>query len=133
MERSSGGTTLGTREGVRPVYIPQGHRISRSCRRVRRTASDGLRIPQPKREADRFVEAVKRSEMRRLQKPQKIKREAKAEGFHLPGWVGFVAKHPVGILVFRAWMPGKPVFKPVPRMTHAYHTFGRGVNLICEP
>jgi hypothetical protein len=53
---------------------------------------------------------------------QKIKREAKAKGFHLPGWVGFVAKHPVGILVFRAWMPGKPVFKPVPRMLHAYQS-----------
>jgi hypothetical protein len=35
---------------------------------------------------------------------QKLKREAKAKGLYLPGWVGFVTGHPVGILVFRAWM-----------------------------
>jgi hypothetical protein len=50
-----------------------------------------------------------RSELPLRPQPQgktwaKIKREAKAKGLYLPGWVGFVTGHPEGILVFRAWM-----------------------------
>jgi deoxyribonuclease V len=55
------GAVLRTREAVKPVYISQGHRIS-LCRAIElaRAVSDGFRIPKPTREADHFVEAVKR-------------------------------------------------------------------------
>ena len=57
------GAVLRTREAVKPVYISQGHRISlgRAIELVR-AVSDGFRIPKPTREADHFVEAVKRGE-----------------------------------------------------------------------
>jgi deoxyribonuclease V len=60
------------REGVKPVYISQGHRISLDhAIEFARAATDGLRIPRPTREADHFVEAVKRCEMRWLQVSRK--------------------------------------------------------------
>jgi deoxyribonuclease V len=57
------GAVLRTRAGVRPIYVSQGHRIS-LARAVEFTlaACDGYRIPRPTREADHFVEAVKRGE-----------------------------------------------------------------------
>ncbi len=57
------GAVLRTREAVKPVYISQGHRISLGrAIELARAVSDGLRIPKPTREADHFVEAVKRGE-----------------------------------------------------------------------
>lgn len=57
------GAVLRTRTGARPIYVSQGHRIS-LARAVEFTlaVSDGYRIPRPTREADHFVEAVKRGE-----------------------------------------------------------------------
>ncbi|MBZ5502911.1 MAG: deoxyribonuclease V [Acidobacteriia bacterium] len=57
------GAVLRTRETVKPVYISQGHRISLGrAIELARAVSDGFRIPKPTREADHFVEAVKRGE-----------------------------------------------------------------------
>ena len=57
------GAALRTRETVKPVYISQGHRISLGrAVELARAVSDGFRIPKPTREADHFVEAVKRGE-----------------------------------------------------------------------
>lgn len=57
------GAVLRTREGVKPIYVSPGHRIS-LARAIEWTqaVSDGYRIPRPTREADHFVEAVKRGE-----------------------------------------------------------------------
>lgn len=55
------GAVLRTREGTKPVYISQGHRISlATATEFARSVTDGFRIPRPTREADHFVEAVKR-------------------------------------------------------------------------
>lgn len=57
------GAVLRTREAVKPVYISQGHRISLGrAIELARAVCDGYRIPKPTREADHFVEAVKRGE-----------------------------------------------------------------------
>ena len=54
------GAALRTRTGVRPVYVSQGHRVSlETAIRMTLAASDGVRIPQPTREADRFVSELK--------------------------------------------------------------------------
>lgn len=60
-----GGETIGaavrTRESVKPVYVSQGHRVSlETAIRMTLEVCDGVRIPKPTREADRFVERVKR-------------------------------------------------------------------------
>ena len=59
------GAVLRTRDGVNPIYVTQGHRIS-LARAVEFVSSvlDGYRVPRPTREADRFVAAVKRGEYR---------------------------------------------------------------------
>jgi deoxyribonuclease V len=56
------GAVLRTRAGVRPIYVSQGHRVSlaRAIELVL-AVCDGFRIPKPTRDADHFVEAVKRS------------------------------------------------------------------------
>ena len=65
--RSMPGETIGavlrTRDSVKPIFVSQGHRISleRALELVL-AVSDGYRIPRPTREADHFVEAVKRGE-----------------------------------------------------------------------
>jgi deoxyribonuclease V len=55
------GAALRTREGVRPVFVSQGHRISLD-RAVQLTlaVSDGYRIPRPTRDADHFVGTLRR-------------------------------------------------------------------------
>ncbi len=59
------GVVLRTREGVKPVYISAGHRISlRRAVTLARAVCDGWRIPRPTREADHFVEALKRGDFR---------------------------------------------------------------------
>jgi deoxyribonuclease V len=52
---------LRTRDGVKPIFVSQGYRIT-LARAIRFTLAvcDGFRIPRPTREADHFVEAVKR-------------------------------------------------------------------------
>ena len=56
------GAALRTREGVKPIYVSQGHRVSlETAIRLTLSVCDGVRIPRPTREADRFVAAVKRA------------------------------------------------------------------------
>ncbi len=64
-DEKAGGETIGaavrTRDGVKPVYVSQGHRVSlKSAIRLTLAASDGVRIPRPTREADRLVSEAKR-------------------------------------------------------------------------
>lgn len=55
------GAALRTRDGVNPVYISQGNRVSlETAIRLTMTVSDGYRIPRPTRDADRFASAIKR-------------------------------------------------------------------------
>jgi len=63
-EDKAGGETIGaavrTRDGVKPVYVSQGHRVSlESAIHLTLAASDGVRIPRPTRAADQFVSKVK--------------------------------------------------------------------------
>jgi deoxyribonuclease V len=59
------GAVLRTRAGVKPVYISAGHRISLGrAVRLALAVCDGFRIPRPTREADHFVEALKRGAFR---------------------------------------------------------------------
>jgi deoxyribonuclease V len=55
------GAVLRTRTGVKPIYVSQGHRISLpSAIELALAVCDGYRIPKPTREADRYVEELKR-------------------------------------------------------------------------
>lgn len=57
------GAVLCTCDSVKPIYISQGHRISlERAIELARAVCDGYRIPRPTREADHFVEAVKRGD-----------------------------------------------------------------------
>lgn len=63
-ELQDSGETIGaavrTRDGVQPVYLSQGHRVSlETAIRLTLAICDGARIPKPTREADRFVREVK--------------------------------------------------------------------------
>ena len=59
------GTVLRTRENVKPVFVSPGHRVSfETAVRIVESCVDGYRIPKPTREADRFVAAVKREELK---------------------------------------------------------------------
>lgn len=61
------GAAVRTRDEVKPVYISQGHRISlETAIRWTLAVSDGVRIPRPTREADRYVSEVKRSMASRI-------------------------------------------------------------------
>lgn len=55
---------LRSRDSIKPIYISQGHRISlERAVEFARAVTDGFRIPRPTREADHFVEQVKRLEV----------------------------------------------------------------------
>ena len=55
------GAVLRTRSGVKPIYVSQGNRVSlRSAIQLTMAVCDGYRIPKPTREADYFVEELKR-------------------------------------------------------------------------
>jgi deoxyribonuclease V len=59
--RETIGAALRTRDGVKPVYVSQGHRVSlESAIRLTLSVCDGTRIPRPTRDADRFVGEIKR-------------------------------------------------------------------------
>ena len=63
-EDKAGGETIGaavrTRDGVKPVYVSPGHRVSlESAIHLTLAVSDGVRIPRPTRAADQFVSEVK--------------------------------------------------------------------------
>ena len=56
------GAALRTRDGVKLVYVSQGHRVSlESAIRLTIAVTDGVRIPRPTRMADRLVGEVKRA------------------------------------------------------------------------
>lgn len=56
------GVVLRTRDGTRPIFVTQGHRISLSTAvKVVRRCLDGYRIPKPTREADRYVRDLRRA------------------------------------------------------------------------
>ncbi|MCL6480193.1 MAG: deoxyribonuclease V [Firmicutes bacterium] len=56
------GAVLRTRAGARPVYVSVGYRIElQSAIQLTLAVCDGYRIPRPTREADHYVEAIKRS------------------------------------------------------------------------
>jgi deoxyribonuclease V len=63
-EKASGeriGAALRTRDGVRPIYVSQGNRISLgTALRLTLQVSNGYRIPRPTRLADQFASQIKR-------------------------------------------------------------------------
>jgi deoxyribonuclease V len=55
------GAALRTSDGVRPIYVSVGNRVSlETAIRLTLTVTDGYRIPKPTREADHFANEVKR-------------------------------------------------------------------------
>jgi len=67
-DNKAGGERIGaavrTRDGVKPIYVSQGHRVSlENAIRLTMAVSDGVRIPRPTRAADQFVSEVKRSKV----------------------------------------------------------------------
>jgi deoxyribonuclease V len=55
------GAVLRTRNGVNPIYLSQGHRVSlETSIRLTLAVTDGYRIPRPTRNADRFASEIKR-------------------------------------------------------------------------
>ena len=56
------GTVLRTCDGVRPIFVTQGHRVSlESAVRLVCACVDGFRIPKPTREADHYVGELRRA------------------------------------------------------------------------
>ncbi len=54
------GAVLRTRDGVRPIFVSQGNRISLpTAIRLTLAVTDGFRIPRPTRDADRFASETK--------------------------------------------------------------------------
>jgi len=59
--RETIGAVLRTRKGVQPVFISIGHRVNlEAAVELALACTDGTRIPKPTREADHFVEQLKR-------------------------------------------------------------------------
>jgi deoxyribonuclease V len=56
------GAALRTRDGVKPIYVTIGHRVSlESAVRIVTQCTDGFRIPKPTREADHWVGVLRRA------------------------------------------------------------------------
>ncbi len=63
------GVVLRTRDGVSPIFVTQGHRISLpTAVKVVRRCLDGYRIPKPTREADHYVRDLRRAYQQALPK-----------------------------------------------------------------
>jgi deoxyribonuclease V len=59
------GMVLRTRDGVKPVYVSTGHRVSiESAVGLVKQCTDGFRIPKPTREADHYVRDLRRAYQR---------------------------------------------------------------------
>ena len=57
------GAVLRTSDGVRPIFVSQGHRVSlRTAIRLTLAVCDGRRVPRPTREADRLAALAKRGQ-----------------------------------------------------------------------
>jgi deoxyribonuclease V len=68
------GTVLRTRTGVKPIYVTVGHLVSLvSAVSIVSQCLDGLRIPKPTREADHYVEALRRGYQEKLRKTERPK------------------------------------------------------------
>lgn len=66
------GTVLRTRDGVRPIYVTQGHRVSLTTAvRLVQACVDGFRIPKPTREADHYVRNLRRAYQDFASRPRK--------------------------------------------------------------
>jgi deoxyribonuclease V len=56
------GTVLRTRDGVKPIFVTQGHCVAlESAVRLVRACTDGFRIPRPTRQADHYVGELRRA------------------------------------------------------------------------
>jgi len=56
------GVVLRTRDGVKPIYVTTGHRVSLDTAvQLVRQCLDGYRIPKPTREADHYVRDLRRA------------------------------------------------------------------------
>jgi len=69
VDEKAGGERIGavvrTRDGVRPVYVSQGHRVSlETAIRLTLEVTCGFRIPRPTRDADHFASEIKRKLLR---------------------------------------------------------------------
>jgi deoxyribonuclease V len=65
VDEKAGGERIGaavrTRDGVRPVYVSQGHRVSlETAIQLTLQVAGGFRIPRPTRDADHFASEIKR-------------------------------------------------------------------------
>ncbi|MGB2636797.1 MAG: endonuclease V [Candidatus Acidiferrum sp.] len=65
VDSKAGGQRIGaavrTRDGVRPIYVSQGHRVSlETAIKLTLRVASGYRIPKPTRDADHFASEVKR-------------------------------------------------------------------------
>jgi deoxyribonuclease V len=59
------GVVLRTRDGVKPIYVTTGHRVSLDTAvQLVRQCLDGYRIPKPTREADHYVRDLRRAYQR---------------------------------------------------------------------
>lgn len=55
------GVALRTCDGVNPIYVSQGNKVSlKTAIRMTLSVTDGYRIPRPTRDADRYVSELKR-------------------------------------------------------------------------
>jgi len=55
------GAAVRTRDGVQPVYVSAGHRVSlETAVRLTLRVADGYRIPRPTRDADHFASSIKK-------------------------------------------------------------------------
>jgi deoxyribonuclease V len=58
------GAVLRTVDGIRPIFVSQGHRVSlRTAIRLTLAVCDGRRIPRPTRDADRLAGLAKRANL----------------------------------------------------------------------
>jgi len=58
------GAVVRSRESVKPIFISPGHKIDlKTAIQIMLKCCDGYRIPKPTREADHFVNAIKRGKL----------------------------------------------------------------------
>ena len=63
-ENETIGAAVRTRDGVKPIYVSPGHRVSlETAIRLTLSVGDGFRVPKPTRLADRWVGEIKRREL----------------------------------------------------------------------
>jgi len=64
-ERETIGAVVRTRDGVNPIYVSQGHRVSlETAVELTLSVREGYRIPRPTRLADQFASEIKKKVLR---------------------------------------------------------------------